>query len=142
MDTPQAIPLTADPIFRAAVIGLIGSLTTLAAGIAGWFMRERKTKKDAETAPGYALRRESDKKLQRLEVEVSDLGKGLKELGEKVDDLAEAAVRTGERMDRLDEKVDEAAKSNHRLEVTVAEVANDMEWVKKTLDAIGKKLGV
>lgn len=141
-DSAQVVPLTMDPAFKAALIALTSALTTLAIGAAGWFMRERKTKREAESAPGYAMRRESDKKLHKLEGEVGDLKKGLKELSDKADDLANAAERAGERMDQLEDKVDEVTKSNQRVEVTVAELSTDMEWVKKTLDAIGKKLGV
>jgi methyl-accepting chemotaxis protein len=141
-DPAQAVPLSMDPAFKAALIALIGSLTTLAAGITGWFMRERKTKREAESAPGYALRRESDKKLAKLEGEVGDLARGLKQLSDKAEDLASAAERAADRMDQLEEKVDEAAKSNQRVEVTVTKVTTDMEWVKDTLKAIKQALGI
>ncbi len=126
-----------DPTFRAAVIGFVVALTTLAGAIGGWFMRQGKTKREAANLPGQPaeLRRSADRKLEKVEGEVTDLKKGLKDLSEKADDLARGVENAAEKIQDLDDKVDTAA-------VKVAELARDMEWVIKSLEAIGKKLGV
>ncbi len=134
-DVAQAVPLTQDPAFRAAVIGFVVALTTLAGAIGGWFMRQSKTKREAANAPGHDLRRAADKKLEKVEGEVKELTKGLSDLSHKADDLARGVERASERIQDLDEKVDDAA-------VKVARLTTDMEWVKDSLKAIGRKLGI
>lgn len=143
-DVVQAVPLTQDPAFKAAMVGLVVSLTALAGYIGGWFMRQSKTKKEAENQPGqpYELRRAADKKLEKVEGEVQDLaGKvesltdGLDALNEKADDLANGIERASDRIQDIDDKVNDAA-------TEVAKLSTDMEWVKDSLVAIKAKLGV
>ncbi len=130
-DAPVLVPLWVDPAFKTALVGLVGALTLWV----GWLMRERKTTKDSANLPGTELRRKADEKMRSLEGEVKDLAKGLADLSEKADDLAHGIERASHRIDTIDEKVDEA-------KLQVAEVATDMEWVKKALEAIGRKLGI
>jgi chromosome segregation ATPase len=134
-DVAQALPLSMDPAVKTGVVALLGALTALAGVIGGWFMRESKTKREATSAPGYELRRAADKKLEKVEGEVADLKKGLKDLGAKADELQRGVEAAAEKIEELDGKVDEAA-------VQVKGLTTDMEWVKKHLESIGRKLGI
>jgi chromosome segregation ATPase len=134
-DVAQAVPLTQDPAFRSGVIALLGALTALAGIIGGWFMRESKTKRESASAPGADLRRAADAKLAKVEGEVKELTRGLADLSEKADDLARGVENAADKIQDLDDKVDTAA-------VKVAELARDMDWVKRYLESIGRKLGI
>jgi chromosome segregation ATPase len=134
-DAAPVVSLTQDPTFRAAVIGFVVALTTLAGAIGGWFMRQGKTKREAANQPGAEGRRDADSKLKHMEGEVRELTKGLADLSEKADDLARGVETAAANIRDLDDKVDEAA-------VQVGRLTTDMEWVKKALEAIGRKLGI
>jgi X-X-X-Leu-X-X-Gly heptad repeat protein len=143
-DVVQAVPLTQDPAFRAAVIGLVVSLTTLLGYIGGWFMRQSKTKKESENQPGqpYEMRRQADKELHQVKGEVKDLksdvkelSSGLEALSEKADELADGIERASDRIQGIDDKVNDAA-------TEVAKLSEAMDWVKDSLLAIKAKLGV
>jgi chromosome segregation ATPase len=134
-DIAQAVPLSMDPAVKQGIVALLGALTALAGIIGGWFMRESKTKRESASAPGADLRRAADQKLAKVEGEVKDLARGLADLSEKADDLQRGVENAAEKIQDLDDKVDVAA-------VKVAQLTTDMEWVKDSLKAIGRKLGI
>jgi X-X-X-Leu-X-X-Gly heptad repeat protein len=127
----DVIPFWSDTAFKAALVALVVALT----GLVGWLMRERKTAKDSANLPGTELRRKADDKLRHLEGEVKALTDGLDALNDKADDLATGIEHASDRIQDIDQKVNDAA-------TEVAKLSTDMEWVKKALDAISKKLGV
>jgi methyl-accepting chemotaxis protein len=129
-DIPQLVPFWVDSTFKGALVALVVALT----GWIGWLMRERKAQRE-EPAPGGGLSHSARQELETMKSEVKALKDGMSELSEKADDLARGVETAAANIRELDEKVDDAA-------VQVKGLTTDMEWVKKALEAIGRKLGI
>jgi X-X-X-Leu-X-X-Gly heptad repeat protein len=138
-DIPQLVPFWSDVAFKGALVGLVLALT-------GWVVMLKRGQKaqraEAEEAAAPDLTRSARRELETVKSEVAglkgdvkSLGDGLDALNEKADDLANGIERASERIQDIDDKVNDAA-------TEVAKLSTDMEWVKKTLDAIGRKLGI
>lgn len=124
------VPFWSDAAFKTALVALIVALT----GWVGWLMRERKAQRE-EVPPGGGLPPSARQELETVKSEVKALKDGLADLSDKADDLARGVGNAAEKIQDLDDKVDTAA-------VKVAELARDMDWVKRYLESIGRKLGI
>jgi chromosome segregation ATPase len=130
-DAVQLVPFWMDSAFKAALVGLLVAVT---GWVGGWLMRERKAQRDEAPSPG-GLSVSARKELENVKADVAALKGGLTELSEKADDLQRGVENAADKIEELDGKVDEAA-------VQVKGLTTDMEWVKKALEAIGRKLGI